>query len=92
MSISLTLSLTTSGFRRWLLAGFILAALLGVLLYQLFAPGTALRYYRCRQGRIEDSEMWFTFTTNDLQVFLLIPYKIFLPDITCGQELARKES
>jgi len=42
------------------------------LLYQLFAPGTALRYYRCRQGSIKDSEMWFTFTTNDLQVILVV--------------------
>lgn len=56
------------GFRRWLLAGFILAALLGVLLYQLFAPGTALRYYRCSQGSIKGSEMWFTFTTGDKQI------------------------
>ena len=81
--------LITAGFRRWLLAGFILAVLLGVLLYQLFAPGTALRYYRCSQGSIEDSEMWFTFTTNDLQVFLLILFKTFLADITFYPELAR---
>lgn len=56
------------GFRRWLLAGFILAVLLGVLLYQLFAPGTALRYYRCQLGSIKNSEMWFTFTTVDKQI------------------------
>ena len=60
--------MTSLGFRRWLLAGFILAVLLGVLLYQLFAPGTALRYYRCQLGSIKDSEMWFTFTTVDKQV------------------------
>lgn len=65
---SITFVLTFSGFRRWLLAGFILAVLLGVLLYQLFAPGTALRYYRCSQGSIKGSEMWFTFTTVDKQV------------------------
>ncbi|PFX23603.1 uncharacterized protein LOC111332759 [Stylophora pistillata] len=57
-----------SGLRRWLFAGFILAVLLGVLLYQLFVPGTALRYYRCRQGSIEGSELWFTFTTTDFQI------------------------
>lgn len=56
------------GFRRWLLAGLILAVLVSVLLYQLFAPGTALRYYRCRQGSIDNSDLWFTFTTNDLQI------------------------
>ena len=61
-----------SGFRRWLLAGFILAVLVAVLLYQLFAPGTALRYYRCRQGSIDNSDLWFTFTTNDLQVCRLV--------------------
>jgi len=51
-----------------LFAGFILAVLVAVLLYQLFAPGTAFRYYRCRQGSIDDSDLWFTFTTNDLQI------------------------
>ena len=60
------------GFRRWLFAGLILAVLVSVLLYQLFAPGTALRYYRCRQGSIDNSDLWFTFTTNDLQVFRLV--------------------
>ena len=60
--------MTSLGFRRWLLAGFILAVLLGVLLYQLFAPGTAFRYYRCQLGSIKNSEMWFTFTTVDKQV------------------------
>lgn len=57
-----------SGVGRWLFAGFILAVLLGILLYQLFVPGSALRYYRCRQGSIEDSELWFTFTTTDFQI------------------------
>ena len=56
------------GVGRWLLAGLIFAVLLAVLLYQLFAPGSELRYYRCRQGSIEGSEMWFTFTTSDKQV------------------------
>ena len=56
------------GLGRWLLAGFIFAVLLAVLLYQLFAPGSELRYYRCRQGSIKGSEMWFTFTTHDVQV------------------------
>lgn len=56
------------GLGRWLLAGFIFAVLFAVLLYQLFAPGTELRYYRCRQGSIKGSEMWFTFTTYDVQV------------------------
>lgn len=56
------------GVGRWLLAGLIFAVLLAVLLYQLFAPGSELRYYRCRQGSIEGSEMWFTFTTSDKQI------------------------
>lgn len=56
------------GVGRWLLAGLIFAVLLAVLLYQLFAPGSELRYYRCRQGSIKGSEMWFTFTTHDVQI------------------------
>ena len=57
-----------TGLRRWLFAGLILAVLLAVLLYQLFAPGTALRYWRCSQDSIKDHDMSFIFTTNDLQV------------------------
>lgn len=81
------------GLGRWLLAGFIFAVLLAVLLYQLFAPGSELRYYRCRQGSIKGSEMWFTFTTHDVQVscFLSIslhtPAKSFSNDLLDGAEV-----
>jgi hypothetical protein len=57
-----------TGLRRWFVAGFILAVLMSVLLYQLFAPGTALRYFMCNQRSIEGSDLYFTFTTVDKQV------------------------
>ena len=46
----------------------IFLTLLGVLLYQLYAPLTALRYWQCSRGSISDSTSSFTFKTSNYQV------------------------
>ena len=45
----------------------IVFALLGVLLYQLYVPGSSYNYWKCRKGSREGHDFWFTFTAADKQ-------------------------